>query len=136
MRDPETFDVREQTTPRYLATLVGEDGVTMLPGSVLTTLTLTLYVKSGNGVVTILNGRNKQNVLNQNGVTVYDALQTDAAGHSYNLLFQTVIADMTLVSATLPVEKHWLLFEWTWAAGVKAGKHEVILAVKNLVGVS
>lgn len=135
MPDPEVFDVLEQTTPRYLATLVTEDGVTMLPGSILTTLTLTLYVKSGAGVVTILNGRNKQNVLNQNGVTVYDALQTDAAGHQYNLLFQSVVADTTLVSAVLPIEKHYLLFEWTWAAGLKAGKHEVIFAVKNLVQV-
>ncbi len=50
MRDPEVFDVLEKTTPRYIATLTGEDGVTMIPGSTLMTLTLTLYVKSGTGV--------------------------------------------------------------------------------------
>lgn len=136
MIEPEVFDVLEKTTPRYLGTLVGEDGVTPIPGSTLTTLTLTLYTKSATGTVTILNARNHQNVLNVNGVTVYDALQTDAAGHTYNLLWQTVVAETTIAVDALKQEKHYALFEWSWAAGVKHGKREIVLAVKNLVEVS
>ena len=30
----------------------------------------------------------------------------------------------------LPFERHVALFQWTWASG--AGKHEVVLSVKNL----
>ena len=135
MLEPEHFDVQEQSTPRYLATIVGEDGVTMIPGSSLTTLTLTLYTKSAAGVVTILNGRHHQNILNANGGLVYDVLQTDAAGHTYNLLWQTVVLDTTISNSALAAEKHYALFEWSWAAGVKQGKHEVVLVVKDLVEV-
>lgn len=126
----ETFEIKERTTPRYLATLVDEDEVTMIPGSALTTLVGTLYAFVA-GVPTIVNGRNKQNVLNMNGVTVYDTLQTDAAGHTYNLLYRLSVADTTLLT-TLPFEKHTMLFEYTAYGGTLAGKHRVIFNIENL----
>jgi hypothetical protein len=124
MPDPQTFPIDEQETGRYTATIVGNDGVTPLPGATLSTLVLTLYVIKQDGTDGIVNSRNAQNVLNTNNVTV------SAAG----LLTWTVqVADTTLVEA-IPFERHLALFEWTWPSG--AGKHEVVLLVRNLHRVS
>ncbi len=114
--------IAERTTPRISAVLKDETGA-VIPGSALTALTLTLYLAGD--LTQILNGRNKQNVLNANGVTV------DAAG---NLIWTSSAADHAFLS-TAEEEAHVALFEWTWAAGAKAGKHELLLYVTNLVGV-
>ncbi len=121
---PQTFDIDEKATGQYTATLVANDGVTPLPAGTLSTLVLTLYVIKADGTDGIVNSRNVQNVLNANNVTV-------SAG---GLLTWTIqVGDTTLVEA-LPFERHIALFEWTWPAG--AGKHEVILVVRNLHRVS
>lgn len=130
------YNINEQTTGVYRGTIVDEGGA-MLPGSTLSTLTLTLYAKTSAGNQYI-NSRNEQNVLNDNGVTVYDALQTDTLSDgstvSYNLKWIIDVDDTTLVNSSLKVERHFALFEWTWPT-TKAGKREVILAVQNLTEV-
>jgi len=120
MSDPLIFAIDEQSTGQYTATIVGNDGVTPLPGATLSTLVLTLYAIKADGTDGIVNARNAQNVLNANDVTV------DAAGL---ITWAIQVADTTLVEA-VPFERHLALFEWTWPAG--AGKHEVGLLVRNL----
>lgn len=115
---PRTFDIDEQETGRYTATIVGNDGVTPLPGPTLTTLVLTLYVIKADGSDSLI--RTLQNVLNANNVTV-------SAG---GLLVWTIqVADTTLVE-DIAFERHIALFEWTWPGG--SGKHEVVIVVRNL----
>lgn len=118
---PLSFLINEKSTGIYTATIVGNDGVTALPAATLLTLTLTLYVIKADGTTSFI--RTNQNVLNANNVTV------DAAGL---LTWSIQVADTTLVEA-IPFERHVALFQWTWASG--AGKHEVVLSVKNLAQV-
>lgn len=115
------FPVYEATTAIYTAQIVGNDGVTPLPLATLSALTLSLYVIKGDGTIAYVNGRNAQNVLNANNVTV------DANG----LISWTVqTADTTLVEA-LPFERHIAVFQWTWPSGT--GKHQIALIVQNLL---
>lgn len=129
-----TFSILEQSSGVYRATITDESGA-LLPGSTLTTLKLTLYVVGSGGAVTYINSRNEQNVLNTNGVQVFDSLQTDTfvdgTQVQYNLKWTISPSDTTLVVPTLATERHIALFEWTWPTS-KAGKHEITLAVKNL----
>ena len=118
MTDPQTFPIEEKATGRYTATIVGNDGVTPLPGATLTTLILSLYVIKQDGTDGMI--RTTQNVLGANNVTV------DAAGL---LVWLVQVADTTLIEA-IPYERHIALFEWTWPTG--SGKHEVVLLVRNL----
>jgi len=116
--------VAEGSSARVTAVIKDETGA-VIAGSALTTLTLTLY----DYVVpaTIINSRNAQNVLNANGVTV------DASG---NLTYLMDPADNPINDTTLSKENHVALFQWTWAAGAKAGKHEVIITVENFANVT
>lgn len=128
-----TIELNEQASGGYWATILDEAGV-LVPGNVLSTLTLTLYVVNADGSLTIVNGRNKQNVLNQNDVTVFNTLQTRADGKTYNLFWQIRQGDTTLVTQALPTERHIALFEWSWPNN-HFGKQEVLLAVLNLTEV-
>lgn len=125
MADRPTFQFLERTSGLVTAVIVGNDGVTAIPGSTLTGLLLTLYAVRGNGTEEILNGRNQQNVLNANNATV------DETG-----LFSWVVqpADTTIVETILRFERHLALLEWTWANG--SGKEEFIINVENLRRVS
>jgi hypothetical protein len=116
---PLSFLINEKSTGVYTATIVGNDGVTPIPAATLVSITLTLYVIKADGTAQTI--RNAQNVLNANNVTI------DAAGL---LTWAIQVADTTLVVTTVPFERHVALFQWTWASG--AGKHEVVLSVKNL----
>lgn len=120
LQPPLSFPIDEKTSGQYTAVLVGNDGVTPLPAATLITLVLTLYVIKADGTDGIVNGRNAQNVLNANNVTL-------SAGGLLTWVIQ--VLDTTLVE-DIPFERHVALFEWTWAAG--AGKREVILVVRNL----
>ncbi len=120
MADPLTFPINELSTGKYAAVIVGNDGVTPLPAVTLSTLTLTLYVINSAGAQVVVNGRNIQNVLNTNNVTV------DANG---NLVWNIQVGDTTLVEA-IAYEIHRAVFAWTWASG--AGNHEVWLSVRQL----
>lgn len=128
MPDPAVFDVHEETSGSYVATVKDDLGA-LIPASLLQTLQLTLYVIREDGSTAIVNSRNHQNVLNQNQVTVYDALQTLPDGRTYNLRWRFTLQDTTLVEQ-LPYESHRALFEWT--APDVVGKHEVVLRVRNL----
>lgn len=128
MPDPESFDIDEQESGSYIATVTDDLGA-LLPGSTLLSLQLTLYVIRQDGTITFVNGRNHQNVLNVNNVTVTDVLQTLADGRTYNLRWRIQPADTTLVEV-LPYERHLFLVEWSWNTG--AGKQEGVLVVKNL----
>ena len=123
---PLVYEVREKTTPKYTATITDDNG-NALPAASLTTLTLTLYRIDATGATQIINSRNAQNVLNANNVTI------DANGL---LTWAVQILDTTLGDATLPFERHIALWTWTWQAGAKTGRHEVILNIQNLVLVS
>lgn len=124
--EPSVVDVLEQTTPRYEATIVDDEG-NPIPSASLTTLTLSLYVIETDGSITYINGRNAQTVLNANNGTI------DANG-LFTWLLQA--ADTSLANPLLAVERHIALFTWTWASGTRIGRHEVVFNVKNLVGVS
>lgn len=126
--EPNTFAIDEQESGSYLATIQDDLG-NLLPGSVLLSLQLTLYVVRFDGSTAIVNSRNHQDVLNSQNVTVYDSLQTTGNGQTYNLRWAVQPADSTL-QEDLPYERHYALFEWSWNGG--QGKHEVILVVKNL----
>jgi hypothetical protein len=128
MQDPFSFPMDEQESGSYLATITDDLGV-MLPGATLLTLALTLYVIKTDGTEQIVNSRDAQDVLNVNQVQVFDTLQALSDGRTYNLRWRVQPADSTLVEQ-LPFERHIGLFEWTWGAG--AGKHEMILVIKNL----
>ena len=120
MAEPLTFAIDEKETGQYTASVVGNDGVTPLPGATLSTLTLTLYVIKADGTDGIVNTRDNQNVLNANNVTV------DANGL---LTWAIQTADTALIEV-IPFERHIALFQWTWPSG--AGKHEVVFIVRNL----
>lgn len=124
--DLPTFQFREKNSGRITATLVGTDGVTPLPGSTLSGLLLTLYVIKQNGTDEVLNGRNQQNVLQANNVTV------DESG---NFVWEVQPADTTIVETFLLYERHIALLEWSWPTA-RQGRQEFILNVKNLRRVS
>lgn len=134
--DPLVVDVREQTSGIYWATLEDDEG-NVLPGNVLSTFLLTLYVIKLDASIGIVNARNAQNILNANQVEVFNALQTRADGFTYNVKWSFLPADTTLVEV-LPYERHIALFEWTWPRplpGNGSGKQELVLNVKNLTEV-
>jgi hypothetical protein len=132
MPDPTSFGVDEQESGSYFATVTDDLGV-VIPGSQLVTLQLTLWVVLQSGSTYIVNGRNRQNVLNQNNVAVYDTLQALGDGRTYNLRWNFQPLD-TAMQEAIPFERHNFLFEWSWAQG--QGKHEATLLVKNLVFVA
>lgn len=109
----------EKTSALYTAQLIDETG-TPVSGSVLFTFTLTLYdLQTG----TIINGRNNQNVLNANGVTI------DSNG---NVAWSIAPADTIILSNELEIETHIALFQATWNAGAKRCNHEVAIPVQVL----
>ena len=118
--EPSTVDCLEGETPRYTATLTDENLVP-LPANSLTTFQLTLYVIKADGTTSYINGRNAQNVLNANNVTV------TAQGL---ITWSMQVADTTLVEV-VPFERHIALWEWYWGTG-RAGKHELVITVKAL----
>lgn len=117
--------VNEGTTANYSAVVTDENGDAVGSGS-LTTLTLTLYDdRTGQ----IINSRNEQNVLNQQGVTV------DGSG---NLEWTISRDDNPILHENdySGYEDHIAIFHWTWDSGNKSGRHEIKLRVKNLKKVS
>lgn len=116
----------EGGTGKYTGTLTQEDGETIVPGSVLDSLTLTLKdITTGQ----VINSRNAQNVLNANNVTV------DENG----LLTWTLLpADLPFLRKNPPpfdsdVEVHIAVFEWTWN-NTKAGRKKVFILVEKYLG--
>lgn len=114
-----TFHIDEKETPVYTAILTDENGA-VIPGASLTQALLTLYdVETG----AIVNGRNLQNVLNANDVTI------DAAGL---LTWAIQIADVTLLVGAAPRAIHRALFQFFWQGNARHKPHEVELVIRNL----
>ena len=121
------FRARESSTARLTA-IVEDETETAIPGASLDTLTLHLYdqkteLATPGTTAAVLNGRNRQNVLNVNGCTV------DSSG---NLEMIFTPADNVIINTGAgESERHVALFEYTYAAGLKAGKEEVLIDVVN-----
>ncbi len=113
-----TFTVNEFTTAKFTGQLVDENGAG-IPANVLTAFTLTLYDQLTGAII---NGRNAQDVRNNNGVTV------DGNG---NVVWLLSPADNGTVTTSLPTELHVALWQWAWGTG-KEGKQEVGIRVTNL----
>lgn len=112
--------VAERTTQFLDAVIRDENGVA-IPGSALTELMLTLYATDAQ--LTILNNREKQDILNANGGTV------DESG---NLSLELTPDDTAIVDDTIEVEEHVHLFEFSYDGGSKFGKQEIVLKIDNL----
>jgi hypothetical protein len=109
--------VRERATAKYTATLQDENG-TVIPLADLTTLKLTLYDKQTDEII---NSRDEQGVLNENDVTFHA---------TSGLLTWTMKPADNVIIGSAPREEHIALFEWTYAAGAKAGHHAASIIVR------
>lgn len=109
-----SFPVLGDTTALYTARLVDEVG-DPIPGALLETLTLTVTAILGSNNTPIVNGRNEQNVLNANGVTVSEVGA---------LRWELVQEDTAFVGSSR-VERHRVEFAWSWGEEepFKHGKH-------------
>lgn len=114
--------INEKVTSRHAWTLVNEVGVGLAPGD-LDTLVLTIYEEDTGTVV--------------NSVTTVNIKNTGrgALDSSGNLVLTLLPADNQCIT-TKGREVHILLVEWTYAATVKAGRHEGRLTILNLAKVT
>lgn len=117
-RHDEVYSINENNSAVYAGYITDENGATLTPG-VLTSLTATLYDKA---MDTIINNRNKMNVLNANGGTM------DVNG---NFELQLSRLDNPIVTVSVGVEEHILLLEWTWGTN-RGGSKQVRILVTNL----
>jgi hypothetical protein len=112
--------VNERTTARYTSgPLTDEDGA-VVPGSILSSATLTLKDEKTR---TIINSRNAQNVNQANGVTISDL------GIVSWLLTP---ADNPIVNTRVTQEPHIATFDLRWDAGSSRAMHEVRILVTNV----
>jgi hypothetical protein len=109
-------------TAQYKCQLLDETGAPV-PASALTALTLSIVDTATKAVV---NGCNAANILNTGRGTV------DANG---NLVVTLAPADTTLLAAADLQEMRSLVIDWTYAAGVKLGRHQVDFLIIALSGV-
>lgn len=121
------FQAKESSTAKLTGIIEDEDG-TGIPAASLSSLTLSLYdqateLATPGSTSAIINSRNRQSILNTNGCTV------DSTG-GFVLTLST--ADNAIVNSTKDTERHVALIEWTYAAGLKAGKEAVLVDVSNL----
>lgn len=110
--------MNETTTGRYTATMYDETG-TVIDGTAMSSLTLTLYDKR---TYSIINSRNAQDVKGTNGVAV-----TNVGGLTW-----TISKSDTVMVGTGQTERHVAVFVGTWAAGAKQFVHEVEMDIINV----
>ena len=110
------LDAIEGTSALYTAQLVDEEGVG-LDGRLLDTLTLSLTDKLTGAPI---NGRDTQNVLGTNGVSV------SALGEVRWVLSPD---DLPILGQGT-VEDHFAEFGWTWSAG-RTGRHKITIRVRK-----
>ena len=122
---PIVFEILEQTTPKYTATITDDAGVA-IPAASLTTLTIRLWVLKSDGTTTYIRGSlaTGQSVLNANNTTV-------SAGGA--VVWSLQAADTTLVE-DLPFERHVAVWEWTWGTA-RVGRHEAVFNIQRLAGI-
>lgn len=121
------FHARESSSAKLTATIKDETE-TAIPAASLSTLTLLLYdqateLATPGTTAAIINSRNRVDILNANGCTV-------STGGLLSMTFTP--ADNVILNANMSSERHVALFEYTYAAGLKAGKEEVLIDVTNL----
>lgn len=117
--------VNEGGTFLYTGTLKDENGVAISPSD-LASLTLTLYDQDTGAII---NGRNGQNILNQNNWTLTSA-------SSNNLSWDTPSADNPIVDNTKETEVHIALIKWTYGPGaIYEGVKVIGIRVVNIVRV-
>jgi hypothetical protein len=120
----------EGVSPLLTAQLADETGA-RVPLAMITTLTLTLHDLLTS---TIINTRDRIDVLNANGATV---VETTVGGVEVTLLTWQGEPDDTLLTETErtdnpAVVSRVALIEYTWSAGTRAGRHQIIFEVWNL----
>lgn len=106
----------EGTTPIVDFTFKDQNDVGFKPSAVV----LTVYNQATGAIV---NGRDAQNVVDLNGVTIQANGVTE---------WRLTTDDTVIVDDTLRVETHVALFEYSWSAGAMKGKHEILLPIRNL----
>ncbi len=111
--------VPEKTTSLISGSLVDETGAA-LGSAQLATFTMTLYALTAG--LPIINSRTDIDILNVGPGTI------DVGG---NWTITLEPADNAIQSG-IDSERHRLLLEWTYAAGAKAGKHEIDFSMRNL----
>jgi len=117
-------EILEGTTPVFTAVVRDEYGQPLGPGA-LDSLTLTYYCLTDPGK-SVINGRDHQNVLNANGVTL------DSQGQ---LTWTLSPEDTQVLNPLWPRQRNRAVFEWTWNGGAGNGKHVVDLIIRNLAHV-
>lgn len=123
--------INERTSGRYLATLVDETGA-LVPGSALQSATLSLFATLTGAIV---NGWTAKNILNANGWTFYESLQTtivDGQTFTYNVAWVITPADGQVIDPALATEGHTAEVQVMWSAGAKGATHRFKLNVANL----
>ena len=122
---PTTFTtvVNEKSTAKYTADPLTDENGDIIPAANIVSLTLTLCEIPG---ATIINGRDDQDVLNTNNVTV------DSAGV---LIWTMQEADNIIVNSALDVEVHRATFKMTFNTTGKA-TWDIDISVRNLSKVS
>jgi hypothetical protein len=115
----------EGTTGIYTFRLLSESGAA-IPVGVLDTLTLTYYdVASG----LIVNGRNNQQALNANDVTVATDVGPPAVT-TVTWLLQP--ADTAMIEPDLRHEYRVIQFRWSWEGGTRSGAYQVQFLIENM----
>lgn len=114
--------VPKETSFKYTGILY-DDSVppVVIPAASITTLVMTLRDVNTRAPI---NGRDKQNILNTNGVTV------DSSG---NLAWEATPADSPIVGVVKNggTEQHEAQIVWTWNSGAKQGAHKILISVEQ-----
>jgi hypothetical protein len=115
--------IPESTTWKYTGKLEGEGGEALGSGTV-SVLELTLYNQAD---LAIINTVDRVNILNTGRGTL------DVDG---NLAITFLWQDNPIVGGgSVTDETHIALIEWTYGGGLKKGKHELAIRVRNLAKV-
>lgn len=117
---PLEFDVLEDVTTQISFVLTREDGVSPVPGSILTSFILTILSidPDADPIVGPLN------VLQANNHIV---------GEDGQVIGQLVPSQVVIQDQTLPFERHVLQYLWTWGQDPpKQGRQEIALILRNL----
>ncbi len=115
------FNVPERTRGDYAFTLRDRGGEAV-PASALTTATLKLYLTAPAGAPVItVNGRNNQNILNMNDVTI---------GVDGRVVWDIQSNDMMIIDGASFFEPRIGVFEFIWPEGHVL--HEVVFNVRNV----
>lgn len=115
----------ERSSRRIVAVITDDATGLGIPLEQFTEFLLTLYLL---GTGTIINGRNKQNILNANGATLVSA----GSPLVTTLTYQMDPLDNQVLGAE-HVEYHVALLEWKWDGGTKQDRHEVVIPVENMM---